>query len=361
MEQAVNGSGGELHREPVVDTNNQWTCAECKTVNTIEDAPNYCGECGSVRVNDDGPDLTSDDETHEFIGEITEEQIKAGLSNLSGGIADSQDIENAARAEESLPPLERAGLLDFGPFNSDAALKAIFEKSAEVRELQADYERKKDLAKDAKGELDIASKALVNIIESLKNRRTQALNPSQPFLKDVSADAPSVSTSRCPWERQHPGQSCPICTRAAAEDLVPALESEVHPEHEGHATVAEAARVKNVLEPLADKLRGFKIFTESIELQQLSTEDLNALIAYVDEPTADAAASGDALRGTADERALITTTTGKRSRRSAPALERSVPSAIGSIVVGAGLDLTYQHISSVRTAQRGLRFTEASA
>lgn len=240
---------------------------------------------------DDSPvsdrDGGEDDDEIEFIGEMTEEQVKAGLQNLSGGVATAQDIENAARAEEGLPPLEAAGLLDFGPFNPDNALKAIFEKSAEVRELQADYERKKDLAKDAKTELDIASKALVNIIESLKNRRTQALNPSQPFLRDVSGDAaaPSMTQSRCPWEREHPGQSCPICTAANAKDLVPALESEVHPEHEGHAAIAEAARVQNVLIPLTKQLQGVNIFVTVEDLQTLSTEDLEALRSYASEPT----------------------------------------------------------------------------
>jgi hypothetical protein len=110
------------------------------------------------------------------------------------------------------------------------------------------------------------------------------LNPSQPFLRDVSSDAAPAS-STCPWERAHPGQSCPICTRANAEDLVPALESEVHPEHEGHEAIAEAARVTNVLEPLVGKLHHVNVFTDSSELQQLTTDDLNALIAYADEPT----------------------------------------------------------------------------
>lgn len=291
MEQAVNGSGGELQREPIVDTKKQWTCAECDTANIVNDGDdteiaNSCSECGAVRHEEELEDVDAD--TDAFgADDLSVDDIKAGLQNLSGGIATSQDVENAARAEEGLPPLEAAGLLDFGPFNPDNALKAIFEKSAEVRELQADYDRKKESASEAKKELDVASKALVNIIESLKNRRTQALNPSQPYLKDVSGDAPapSLSTSRCPWERDHPGQSCPICTAAQAKDLIPALESEVHPEHEGHAAVAEAARVKNVLEPLAAKLANVHIFVTADDLAPLSKDDLDALELYATEPS----------------------------------------------------------------------------
>lgn len=273
--------------ESTVESTDAWKC-ECGTVNDPEaedladDAdPDVCKNCGKSAF--DQP---------EVLAELTIDAVKAGLQNISGGVATSQDIENAARAEEGLPPMEAAGLLDFGPFNSDNALKAIFEKQAEVRSLQADYDRKKEIAKDTKGELDIASKALVNIIESLKNRRTQALNPSQPFLKDVSGDAVAsaenmraAGISTCPWEREHPGQSCPICTRAQAEDLVPALESEVHPDHEGHAAIAEAARVKNVLLPMVDELARVTIFVTVEDLQPLSVEDLNALREYATEPS----------------------------------------------------------------------------
>jgi len=237
----------------------------------------------SEQVNDDTEPVAE-----EFSpSDLTEDQVKAGLANLSGGIATAQDVENAARAEEGLPPLESAGLLDFGPFNPDAALKAIFDKSVEVDLLRSSWQRKAEDAKDAKKEYEIGSSALLNLINTFKLRRQHALNPSQPYLKDVSGDAPapSLSTSRCPWERDHPGQSCPICTAAQAKDLVPALESEVHPEHEGHAAVAESARVKNVLEPLAEKLRAVNVHATAPDLQPLSTDDLNALIAYADEPT----------------------------------------------------------------------------
>lgn len=215
MEQAVNGSGGELHRGALVDTKNQWTCTECGTVNTIT-------------VEDtDGVTLTM-----------------------------------------------------------NACTECGVDKSVEVDLLRTSWQRKAESAKDAKKEYEIGGAALLNLINTFKLRRQQALNPSQPYLKDVSAEQPApVSSSTCPWEREHPGQSCPICTAANAKDLVPALESEVHPEHEGHATIAEAARVKNVLEPLAEKLRHVHVIASVEDLQQLSTEDLTAITSYADEPT----------------------------------------------------------------------------
>lgn len=211
---------------------------------------------------------------------LTEDEIKAGLMNLSGGITTAQEVENAARSEEGLEPLLP---LDFGPFNSDAALKAIFEKSAEVRLLQADYDEKKEAASDAKKELDIAAKALVNIIESLKHRRTQALNPSQPYLADVSTGATSGS-SACPWERAHPGQVCPICSAAQAKDIAPALESAVHPEHEHHLETAQSAHLL-VLAPIAEKLKAVNLFVTVDDLESLPAADLAAVESYASEPT----------------------------------------------------------------------------
>lgn len=266
----VNGSGNEIEIPPI----EQEASGDVET-----------GIIGESMDGEDDHDLEAVEEIAGMAlrGDITVDDIKAGLQALSGGIATSQDVENAARAEEGLAPIDQELPLDFGPFNSDAALKAIFEKSAEVRELQADYDRKKDAAKDAKSELDTAAKALVNIIESLKNRRTQALNPTQPYLRDVAGDAPS--SSPCPWERDHPGQTCPVCSEAKAVNLQPALESEVHPEHEGHAATAERARVQNVLEPLRVKLEAVNLFVETAELAGLSTEDLNALESYATEPS----------------------------------------------------------------------------
>lgn len=231
------------------------------------------------------PDTDEDDDDEGFsASDLTEDQIKNGLANLSGGVATSQDIENAARAEEGLPPKGQSELpLDFGPFNADAALKAIFEKNAEIKSLQADYDEKKEWASDAKKELDKANRALVAIIDSLKNRRQQALNPSQPYLREVTDAAPA--SSACPWELAHPGQKCPICTAAAEKKLVPAVESEVHPEHEGHAAIAEAARVQNVLIPLQKKLVTVNLFVTIDDLQPLASEDLSALITYADEPS----------------------------------------------------------------------------
>lgn len=264
---AVNGSGSPMTMEPDAEL------APVEEVSEIMDS-----------ASDDGPDLAGDEDPQTFSAtDLTEEQIAAGLQRMSGGIATAQDVENAARAEEGLPPLEGAGLLDFGPFNSDAALKAIFEKSAEVRTLQADYDRKKEAASDAKRELDLAAKALVAIIESLKNRRSQALHPSQPYLKDVSGDAPA--SSACPWELAHPGQECPVCSQAKKQLTNVDVNSEVHPEHERHAAIAEAARVKNVLIPLSEKLVAVNVYADPLELAGLSTDELNGLIAYADEPT----------------------------------------------------------------------------
>lgn len=226
-------------------------------------------ELSDIEVDDDGDKPSIED-------------VKAGLQGLSGGIATAQDVENAARAEEGLPPIDQELPLDFGPFNSDAALKAIFEKSAEVRVLQADFDRKKEAAKDAKGELDIAAKALVNIIESLKNRRTQALNPTQPFLADVSGDTKAAG---CPWEVAHPGQHCPICEQAKAKLITVDVNSEVHPEHAGHAAIAEAARRKTLLEPLAAQLATVNLYVEVDELAGITAEDLAQLVAYVAEPS----------------------------------------------------------------------------
>lgn len=300
MESAVNGSGNELQREQIVDTNNQWTCPECKTVNATTEVDGditvtmrACKECGAVRPDssDDEADLIADsnsdlDATDFDASELTTDDINAGLQNLSGGIATSQDIENAARAEEGLPPKGQSELpLDFGPFNADAALKAIFEKQAEIKTLQADYDEKKDEAKEAKSELDKANRALVAIIDALKNRRQQALNPSQPYLREVNDAAPSLGNSRCPWERDHPGQSCPICTAAQAKDITPALESAVHPENEKHAETAEAARVLKVLAPLTLELKKVNVFALPDELAALSTEDLQSLQLYVEEPS----------------------------------------------------------------------------
>lgn len=278
-------TGAAATEESTVESTDAWTCV-CGTVNDPDHLPedgdpDICTSCGASAFLQDEEDPGDEDGA----GTPTIDDIKAGLQNLSGGIATSQDIENAARAEEGLPPKGQSDLpLDFGPFNPDAALKAIFEKQAEIIGLQADYAEKKEWANDAKKELDKANVGLVNIIESFKKRRQQALHPSQPYLREVS-DTAAPAKASCPWERDHPGQDCPICSRAKAEQLVPAVESEVHPEHEGHTAVAEAARVKNVLDPLADKLVALNVFTESIELQQLTTEELTALIAYAEEPT----------------------------------------------------------------------------
>lgn len=264
--------------ESTVESTDAWVC-KCGSVNNPEHAPEdhdltTCVSCGASafdQEDEDEPDPPSI------------EDVKAGLSNLAGGIATAQDVENAARSEEGLPPRDQELPLDFGPFNSDAALKAIFEKSMEVRALQADYDDKKDAAKDAKSELDIASKALVNIIESLKNRRTQALNPTQPYLADVSGQAPAATG--CPWERDHPGQACPICVQAKAELINVDVNSEVHPEHAGHAAIAEAARVKNVLVPMQKQLEAVNVCLTIEDLQSVSTEDLAALEAYATEPS----------------------------------------------------------------------------
>lgn len=83
------------------------------------------------------------------VTEMTPEQIAAGLDRLSGGVATAQDVENAARAEEGLPPIEPELPLDFGPFNPDAALKSIFDKEADVSRLKAISDRKRSEANDA--------------------------------------------------------------------------------------------------------------------------------------------------------------------------------------------------------------------
>src|SRR5687768_11642471 len=89
MEQPVNGSGGELHRESaIVDTKNQWTCEECGTLNTtvtvendITTKINNCQECGAVRQDED--DLLVDGTPVDAVDfdplSLTPEQISAGL------------------------------------------------------------------------------------------------------------------------------------------------------------------------------------------------------------------------------------------------------------------------------------------
>lgn len=275
MATAVNGSGNEITDaiggEEVVfsDTTPEKEAEVDRLID--ENEKRFAAEESTMTISGDGV------EPFDASG-MTPEQIAAGLRGLSGGIATAQEVENAARSEEGLDPLLP---LDFGPFNPDTALKAIFEKSAEVRELQSNYETKKEAASDAKKELDIAAKALVNIIESLKHRRTQALNPTQPYLRPVDDAA---AGSGCPWEREHPGQVCPICSAAQAKDIVPALESAVHPNHEQHVDTAQAAHLLT-LAPLAKKLEAVNLFVTVEDLETLSADDQMALESYTSEPT----------------------------------------------------------------------------
>lgn len=278
---AVNGSGSPLTMEP--DDNEIAPAAAVGDVETGIIGESMDGEDEHEFEGTDNGEDRGDDAA----GMPSIEDVKAGLQRLSGGIATAQDVENAARAEEGLPPLEpQPDLpLDFGPFNSDAALKTIFDKQTEIKALQADYDDKKEAAKEAKDELDKANRGLVGIIDSLKNRRQQALNPSQPYLADVGG-TPATFRTGCPWERNHPGQACPICSASQAVGIKhPALESPVHPEHEAHESTAAAAHAQNVLEPLRLKLEAMNIFVIIEQLQTLVTEDLQALQAYADEPS----------------------------------------------------------------------------
>jgi hypothetical protein len=199
------------------------------------------------------------------------EDVKAGLDAMAGGVATAQDVENAARAEEGLPPKEPSLPLSFGgPFKADAALKAIFDKTVEITKLQLIYNERKEEAAEAKKDLDKAQTSLVNIIEAL---RQQSINPT---LQDVSG---------CPWERDHPGQTCPICVEVRRVKMNPDAGSEAHPDHSGHAATAEAARVKNMLEPLTEALANVNLIATVSDLQGLSAEDLSALVSYSIEPS----------------------------------------------------------------------------
>lgn len=91
---------------------------------------NLCLECGTPRDDQSTASVSVDDSEALDITDLTTEQIAAGLQNMSGGIATAQDVENAARAEEGLPPLE--------PLADQLVKFNIFTESIELQQLSTD-------------------------------------------------------------------------------------------------------------------------------------------------------------------------------------------------------------------------------
>lgn len=245
-----NATGETIAEIEPVPSLNAVACMECNEPNNLD--ATVCQKCGAPIVPPKLQELGA-----------TPKTIRAAAGALVDHARNAQDAETVERggAPEPVAPKgtrdkpseNQSDLpLDFGPFNPDNALRAIFDKQIDVKRLEEDYDEKKEEASEAKKALDKGNRELTNLIESFRRQRQQALNPSQPFLRPVDTEAPVKPQSGCRLERE--GKKCHICEEARARKLQPRTDSAVHPEHQDHETVGLRAYREYELKPLQARL-----------------------------------------------------------------------------------------------------------
>lgn len=175
--------------------------------------------------------------------------------------------------------------LPFGAsrFNADQAVKTLDDKAEECDALKAEWETQKSLAADAKKQYDTAVESFIKITHRLRDEQRRQAH--QPTLQDIEDGAePTDTRPACPWEREHPGERCPVCSSHAAaaangKGEGPSPESPEHPQHPDHEMEAESEVGRQLVE-LSQRLQPKRLHVTSAELAELGAEDLQTLREY---------------------------------------------------------------------------------
>lgn len=223
----------------------------------------------------------------------TPEQVEGLAKALAAQAHDAADVEATEKRLNGIAPatptparLPRERELPFGTsrFNADLAIKTIADKTEEVEALKAEWDSQKSLAADAKKAYDTAVESLLKIIDRLRGQQLQQAH--QPTLQEIEdgAEVPADSRAACPWEREHPGERCPVCSQAAAKAANgagegPSPDSPEHPQHEGHVEEVEG-EVARQLVLLTQRLQPKRLHVTSTELAELDSADLQQLREY---------------------------------------------------------------------------------
>jgi len=121
------------------------------------------------------------------------------------------------------------------PFNHEGALHHIQEKRHEIKQLERDFEQADERRKKAKARLDEANADLGKLIDDYEERERERQFEIERRQRQAEDGHPEGTTLvRCLYERQHEGQTCPLCVAGGPTFVrgvpIAAKNSDRHPE-----------------------------------------------------------------------------------------------------------------------------------
>lgn len=189
------------------------------------------------------------------------------------------EVEEGARLAEGVEaPRDRRLPFPIGTYDADAAFAAVETQWAICNEAERVYEDLKEQAGEARATLTKEEKTLRTLIAYHVEKRHKGERDAQLPLREIDDDLPTASSPSCQWEKDNPGQRCPICRERRPEGPW-ALTSREHPQHGEHGDAA-TERLLADLAQLQEALQARKFYILMIDLENLVDRDRDPLVAW---------------------------------------------------------------------------------
>lgn len=186
------------------------------------------------------------------------------------------DVENLARQAEGLAP-DRRLPFPIGQYDADAAFAAVEAQWAICNEAERVYEDLKEQASEARSTLTKNEQALRKLIAYHVEKRHKGDGAQLPLREIDDDELPTAAAPSCQWEKDHPGQRCPICRARGVE--APATTEREHPQHAEHADAATEKQLAELAQ-LQAGLESRRFYILMIDLENLTDRELEPLVAW---------------------------------------------------------------------------------
>lgn len=169
------------------------------------------------------------------------------LSAAEAITAAAERVNASARKDPRLP-------FPAPEFNAAGVWHSIVGKRHKVKELEREFERADERRKKAKAALDDANTELGQMIDDFEEREAERQFEIERRAAAAAAGHPEDTTLvRCLYERQHEGQTCPLCSGAATFVRGKAIAARNDDRHvEQVAAFLEDLELETLIEALAE-------------------------------------------------------------------------------------------------------------